>query len=172
MTAWETRQAVLAGLETWGFNGRIAVQTANDGFNGKLRYQQDSGNFLAIMSGPLGIGTVQLERRGDDLRFTDKDGVETQFTDPDVELRYRFGWDVPLDSLRYWALGIPDPSRPGSTSLNEAGQLATLEQGGWSVNVAKYRETGGQAMPQRLTVTNGETSVRLVIDAWRLGAPR
>ncbi len=172
MTAWETRQAVLAGLESWGFNGRIAVRTADDGFNGKLRYQQDSGDFRAVMSGPLGIGTVQLERADDALYYTDKDGIQTRFTDPEVELRYRFGWDVPLESLRYWALGIPDPGRPAETSLNEAGQLATLTQGGWSVDVGKYRDAGGQAMPQRMTVTNGVTRVTLVIDSWRLGPSR
>lgn len=172
MSAWETRQAVLASIETWGFNGRIAVRTAADGFNGKLRYEQQEGDFQAVMSGPLGIGTVRLERADDKLYFTDKNGTETRFTEPEVELKYRFGWDVPLESLRYWALGIPDPARPAETSLNATGQLATLEQGGWSVNVPKYRETGGQAMPERLTVTNGETRVTLVIDRWRLEPPR
>ena len=172
MSAWETRQVVLAGLESWGFNGRIAVRTSEDGFNGKLRYQQDSGDFLAVMSGPLGIGTVQLERADDALFYTDKNGNQTRFYDPEVDLKYRLGWDVPLESLRYWALGIPDPDENAETKLNEAGQLDSLEQSGWNVSVARYRETGGQAMPQRMIVTNGVTRVTLVIDKWRLGPPR
>ena len=173
MTAWDSRQAVLTNLDSWGFNGRIAVRNDDDGFNGRLRYQQEAGDFDAVMSGPLGIGTVRLERSGDDLQFTDKNGTTTAFTNPDVELRYRFGWDVPLDSLRFWALGVPDPARPAETELDDAGQLAlAIEQGGWRIQVSKYRETGGQAMPQRLTVSNGETRVTLVIDKWHIEAPR
>ena len=173
MSVWESRKVLLGSLEDWGFNGRIAVRGADDGFNGKLRYQQVAGDFEAVMSGPLGIGTVKLARSGEDLRFTDKNGTVTAFTDPDVELRYRLGWEVPLDSLRYWALGIPDPERPAEAALDEAGGLATtIEQDGWSIDVAKYGDIGGQAMPKRLIVTNGETRVTLVIDRWRLEALR
>ncbi|MDX1509409.1 MAG: hypothetical protein R3358_14070, partial [Woeseiaceae bacterium] len=38
---WETRQAVLAALDRWDFNGRVGVQAGDDGFNGKLRWRQD-----------------------------------------------------------------------------------------------------------------------------------
>ena len=166
ISPWETRQALLGGLETWAINGRVAVRTDDDGFNGKLRYTHTAGDFVAVLSGPLGIGTVQLERDDGVLVFTDKDGVVTEFSDPEIELKYRFGWDVPLDSLRYWALGIPDPSRPADTVLNDDGQLASMVQGGWDIVVTRYAETGGESMPKRLTVANAATKVTLFIDRW------
>jgi outer membrane lipoprotein LolB len=169
---WEVRRETLASLDAWAFNGRIAVRTTEDGFNGKLRYRQAAGDFEAIMSGPLGIGTVMLERDDGRLTFTDKEGVETVFVDPERELELRFGWDVPLDSLRYWALGIPDPARPAETTLDGSGQLASMMQDGWDIAVNRYREAGGQPMPQRLTVTNDVTRVILVIDRWDIPGPR
>lgn len=172
LDSWERRQAVLAALDEWGFNGRIAVRSSEDGFNGKLRYAQTDGDFEATLSGPLGIGTVQLAGGAGDLVYTDKDGVETRFRDPDIELEHRFGWNVPLSSLRYWALGIPEPDRPAVTEFGESGRLASLQQAGWSVAFPRYRDAGGQAMPQRLVAENGDTRVTLVIDRWRIAPPR
>lgn len=172
LDSWERRQAVLATLDDWGFNGRIAVRSSDDGFNGKLRYTQVDGDFEATLSGPLGIGTVQLAGGTGGLVYTDKDGIETRFRHPDIELEQRFGWNVPLSSLRYWALGIPEPGRPAVTELDESGRLDALEQAGWSVAFPRYRDAGGQAMPQRLVAKNGDTRVTLVIDNWRIPAPR
>lgn len=166
MPTWDRRTAVLGSMDEWEFKGRIAVQTGEDGFNGKLRYSQDRRGFRATVSGPLGVGTVLLE--GDDRKvvLTDKDGVRTELEDAELELRYRYGWTIPVASLRYWALGIPDPAAPAETTFAEDGQLAGLEQRDWSVAISRYAEGGGQLMPRRLTARNSDTRVRLVIDHW------
>lgn len=166
ISEWETRQGVLGGLDEWEFNGRIGVRTGEDGFNGKLRYVQARRGFEATVSGPLGIGTVRLEGDDRSITLTDNDGVRTELEDAELELRYRYGWTIPVASLRYWALGIPDPGQPAETVLNDDGQLASLAQGGWSVDISRYDEGGGQRMPGRLTAENSDTRVRLVIDHW------
>lgn len=163
---WETRQAVLAALDRWDFNGRVGVQAGDDGFNGKLRWRQDGDEFQATVSGPLGIGTVRIERRGDDVYVTDKDGETTALTDVEAELWYRYGWTIPVESLRFWVLGIPDPRVPAETQLGDEGRLLSLSQRGWDVVVSGYREVGGQQMPKRMTAISAETHVRLVIDDW------
>jgi len=166
MADWETRRAVLRGLDHWEFNGRIAVRTGEDGFNGKLRYTQERRGFEAAVSGPLGIGTVLLEGNGRGVTLTDKDGVRTELDDAELELRYRYGWTIPVASLSYWALGIPDPRQPAETVFNDDGELVSLVQRGWSVSITRYGEGGGQRMPDRLTAENPDTRVRLVIDHW------
>ncbi len=86
--------------------------------------------------------------------------------DAELELRQRYGWTIPVASLRYWALGIPDPATPAETVLNADGQLASLRQRDWRVAVSRYRDGGGQPMPGRLSAENADTRVRLVIDRW------
>lgn len=166
LSDWETRTRTLAGIGDWEFKGRIGVSAGSEGFNGKLRYTQSENAFRATVSGPLGFGTVRIE--GDDRRVTvtDKDGEETVLQDPEFDLRGMYGWTIPVASLRYWALGIPDPSVPANTEFNEDGQLASLEQGNWLVNIAQYRDGGGQSMPRRLSAVSGDSKIRLVIDNW------
>jgi len=163
---WDTRTAVLGGLDEWEFSGRIAVKTDTDGFNGKLRWTQDSDAFSATVSGPLSIGKVRIEGDKHAVVMTDKDGERTALDDVELELRYRYGWTIPVESLRYWALGIPDPSAPAQTRLNAAGQLESLTQRDWAVSISRYAIGGGQPMPKLLTAQNADTRVRLVIDHW------
>lgn len=166
LTDWSVRKVVLGGLDKWEFSGRIGVSAGPDGFNGKLRWAQQDVTYRATVSGPLGIGTVRIEGDGRSVVHTDKDGVQTELYDAEAELRTRYGWTIPIQSLRYWALGIPDPSDSADTEFNDDGQLATLMQRNWTVSFSSYREGGGQLMPNRLSAVNADTKVRLVIDRW------
>lgn len=163
---WETRRYLLEGLGDWEFNGRIGVAAGDDGFNGSLRWAQDGDNFRATVSGPLGMGTVRLEGNGRQVRLTDKDGVTTELDDAEADLYMRYGWTIPVSSLRFWALGIPDPALPAGTEFDDKGQLSTIEQRGWTVNITRYGEGGGQPMPTRLTAVSEATKVKLVVHKW------
>jgi outer membrane lipoprotein LolB len=164
---WESRQATLAAINTWEFQGRIAVKASDDGFNGSLRWWQNGDLFLATVSGPFGAGAVKIE--GDErlVRITDPDGVVTEMQDAELELQLRYGWTIPVASLRYWALGIPDPLYPSTDEFDERGQLRQLQQRDWAVTIDEYRDGGGQPMPRRLSATNPDTRLRLVIDRWK-----
>ena len=166
MPTWEERQAVLGNVSDWAFKGRIAVKAGDEGFNGKINWTQDGDDFFATVGGPLGIGTVRIE--GDDNRIvlTDKDGVQTVLIDPEMELYLRYGWTIPVTSLRYWALGIPDPASASKNEFDALGRLVNLQQRNWAVDISRYRLSAGQQMPRILTATNPETRVRMVIDSW------
>lgn len=166
MDSWETRTRVLGGVREWEFRGRVAVKAGDEGFNGKFAWTQDGDAFSATVGGPLGVGTVRIEGNGRSMELTDKDGVQTRLTDAEFELHMRYGWTIPVESLRYWALGIPDPAVPAVTGFDADGRLARLEQSGWVVQISRYREGGGQQMPRILTATNPDTRVRMVIDRW------
>jgi outer membrane lipoprotein LolB len=163
---WETREAVLGQMSLWEFAGRIGVSAGTEGFNGKLWWRQDGPVFRARISGPLGIGTVFINGNGPELTVTDNDGVVTRLEDAETDLRQLYGWTIPVKSLRYWALGIPDPATPAGTTFEDPGQLVQISQGGWLVDIGQYREAAGQSMPRRLTAASGDVKVRLVIDDW------
>lgn len=166
LDSWETRTEVLGHLEDWQFKGRIAVKSGDEGFNGKMNWSQQGEAFDATVGGPLGMGTVRIEGDGRTVALTDRDGEKTVLPDAERDLRMRFGWTIPVTSLRYWALGIPDPDMPATTEFDADGRLVRLEQSTWTVRISGYREGGGQSMPRILTATNPDTRVRMVIDHW------
>lgn len=166
ISSWDSRSAVLGSIREWEFKGRIAVKAGDEGFNGKFNWSQRDDAFSATVGGPLGVGTVRIEGGGRSVVLTDKDGVETILTDAELELRNRYGWTIPVESLRYWALGIPDPTMAAVTKFDGHGRPVRLEQSDWTVEISRYREGGGQQMPRILSVTNPDTRVRMVIDKW------
>lgn len=163
---WEARKRILGQTAEWEFAGRIGVSAGTEGFNGKFWWRQDGVVFRARISGPLGVGTIFINGDRRELTLTDRDGVVTEMEDAEIELRERYGWTIPVSSLRYWALGIPDPSSESDESLNEDGVLASLSQQSWQVTFAQYAEGGGQMMPRLLTAVDDDIKVRLVIDNW------
>lgn len=163
---FEARREVLSSLDAWAFSGRIAVRDGDDGFNGNLHWEQRRDYFDARVSGPLGAGTVLIAGDAGQVTITDDDGEVTALADPERTLESRYGWRIPVGSLSWWALGLPDPSRPAEAAVDDAGRLASLEQGGWTVNIDQYRGAGGTPMPRRLTAEQGSARVRLVIDRW------
>lgn len=164
--SWEARNAVLAETDEWEFAGRIGVRAGDDGFNGKLWWRQDGIVYRVRISGPIGVGTVFVNGDGREVTLTDKDGVVTELEDAEIDLRARFGWTIPATSLRYWALGIPDPSSPADVEFDEDGKVIALRQRQWEVTIGEYAEGGGQPMPRRLTAVSDDIRVRLVIDEW------
>jgi len=167
LSTWELRQQVLGSAIDWEFRGRIAVKAGTEGFNGKFNWTQTGDDFFATVGSSLGIGTVKIEGNDQTVVLTDKDGVETVLVDPESELYYRYGWTIPVASLRYWALGIPDPQSEATTELDEAGRLSSLKQGNWAVSISRYKESAGQQLPRTLTASNPDTRVRMIIDQWK-----
>jgi len=166
ISGWDSRQAVLGNLREWEFKGRIAVKAGDDGFNGRFNWKQLDDAFNATVGGPLGVGTVRIEGDGRSVVLTDKDGVPTRLADVEQELRYRYGWTLPVTSLRFWALGIPDPAIEAVTEFDGDGLLVRLQQSDWTVEISRYKDVSGQPMPRILSATNPDTRVRMVIDRW------
>lgn len=166
LSDWETRRAVLESVAHWEFRGRIGVSAGDEGFNGKLHWWQDGEKFRATVSGPLGMGTIRIAGDGELVRLTDKTGEVTELQDAELELQQRYGWTIPLLSLRFWALGIPAPANVAILEFSKDGLLGRFEQGGWVVTIGQYSDGGGQPMPRRITAVNAEAKVRLVIDRW------
>ncbi len=164
--SWEERRSILEATDEWEFSGRIGVSAGDEGFNGKLWWRQDGVVFRARISGPIGVGTIFINGDNRELTLTEQDGTVTELEDAEIDLRLHYGWTIPVTSLRYWALGIPDPSSPSSPVFDESGLMSELTQQEWQVNIGQYAEAGGQAMPRRLTAVSGDIRVRLVIDEW------
>ena len=164
---WESRQDILGGVDEWEFAGRIGVSAGDEGFNGQLRWRQDGVVFRARINGPLGAGTVFINGDDRELTLTDRNGVVTELQDAEVELRQMYGWTIPVTSLRFWALGIPDPASPAETEFGDDGHLKTLRQANWQVDITQYRKGGGQLLPRRLSAVNDDVKVILVIDNWQ-----
>lgn len=146
--------------------GRVAVSDGRDGGSGRLEWvatpQQESLTFRA----PLGQGGWKLRRQGS-MATLDLGDDRVYHGDSLSDLLIaHLGWQVPVEAMRYWMLGIPDPSSPHEQKLNEDGLPAELAQAGWKVRYDSFRGAGDLILPRKLEAQKDPYSVKLVVSRW------
>jgi outer membrane lipoprotein LolB len=166
--AWQARRALMGEVTRWHLMASLAVRTENDGGQANLDWHQREGAYEIRLSGPLGSGAARLTGDGSHATLLLANG--RRLSDPSAaQLLYdEFGWWLPVDSLRYWAVGLPDPALPARWSLDPWGRLASLEQNGWAVTFDTYRPAGELELPERVTISGHEAEVRVVARRWSL----
>lgn len=167
---WRERLVQIEAIDGWQLNGRLSISgKSTDDAQGKLAWQQQGRSFKMSVRGPFGIGATRISGDGQSVTVKNKKG-EFYAPDAEVAIRQQIGWEVPVDSLRYWVLGRPAPEGVAALNVNSAGQLIGLTQNGWQVEYAEYgaREAANVELPKRLFVTRPGVQVRLAIDSWRL----
>jgi outer membrane lipoprotein LolB len=162
----------LAQLDQWQAHGRLGISGPQTGGSGSFDWQQSGDRTDLQIRGPVGVGSVRLQLRGDpaspDLKLETGDGRKLESTDAWNELESRLGAQVPAGSLRYWILGLAAPGEHLWHEPTSDGSV-TLEQGGWRIDYQRYSTEPGARVPVKMSASNGTARVRIVVDRWRLG---
>ena len=167
--AWEQRRPQLQALDHFDFKGRVALSAAGNGVNANLRWSQNGTRSQLALEGPLGVGGTHITANGEELDIVNARGEHITSAAAHAELTSRLGFDIPLPSLRYWILGVPDPAQPAEEVLDPAGQrLSALTQDGWHVAYAQYTAVHGETLPARLTLERDTVRVKLLVEDWQL----
>jgi outer membrane lipoprotein LolB len=165
--SWEARRAALQGREHFQIKGRVAVAAGQDGFTAALRWAQSGLESQLSLDGPLGVGGVHVTSAGTTLTLLNSRGERLDSDAARAELAKRLGFDAPLASLRYWILGVPDPSSaPAAEIVDVEQRLTNLEQNGWQIEYADYMVMNGEWLPGRMTLHRADVRVRLIVDHW------
>jgi outer membrane lipoprotein LolB len=166
---WEQRRPLLQARDHFELKGRVAIAVAGQGVNANLQWTQAGGHTQVTLEGPLGVGAVRISAAGNDLVIVSADGQRLDSDAAHAELANRLGFDPPLQSLRFWIQGVPDPATPATETLEPGEQrLQSLAQDGWSILYTSYTLVGNEWLPARLTVQRDAVRVRLLVDGWRL----
>jgi len=164
--AWAERRAALQQRGQFDLKARVAVAAAQEGFNARLRWQQQGTHSQLALDGPLGIGGAQVDLSDGALSVHTARGQELSDAAARDELAVRLGFAPPLQSLRYWVQGVPAPGMPADEVLDGQQRLASLRQDGWEIDYGGYSQVGGEWLPERMTLRREGVRVRLLIDSW------
>lgn len=165
--AWARHSARMEQIHDWDIEGRIAIRSYNDAVNANLRWQQHGDHYEINLSGPFGSGAVHL-RGAPGVVTLQTDGKEMVAQDAESLLYRATGLLVPVESLKYWIRGLPEPDGRGTRMLDPQGRLAQVSQDRWKVRFRAYEPVASQQMPVKVFVDNHQLSVRIVIDKWTL----
>ena len=167
------RHSLLQDLGAFSLTGRVAVAAAGQGSTPSVEWRQQRDLSRVKLSGPLGVGSLQLEYSADSLRLITGNGDILVDDAAQAVLSRELGFVPPFAALRYWILGEVAPADAAAVETRDAdGLLQRLEQQQWLILYERYMPVSTSAgiaqMPARLTATREGLRLRLVVDRWRL----
>ena len=167
---WDQRVVELRHLSGWQLDGRAAVALTQppggpggpQGWQATLSWHEKNAAAEVHLSGPLGIGSVVLSQTPEGVSFngaTPSDAVMAQ-------IEARLGFTPPLDSLRFWLLGVPDPGAAFDLLRNDTDRALRLTQAGWTIDYDRYLAVNGDVLPAHIVLSREGIRVRIVVDHW------
>jgi len=161
----ESRQQ-LYQIPVWRLEGRIAAKMGNEGWNANLVWDHEKGQERLRIFGPFNQGAVSIIVQSDLVYVNEGNGVVTSSKEPDAWLKNRLGFTVPLRSLRFWVLGLPDPELDYKAERDAKGGLVGFEQTAWTLSFESFDSVGDKVLPKKMTIRGSDVVLRLVADEW------
>jgi len=173
---WQQQQQKISQLRHWAINGRISVQTEQEGGQADYTWQQHNQTDYDIrLQAPMGAGTTLISGREKGVNLKTSSGEELFDTNVDELMLRLNGWPLPVSGLQYWVRGLPAPTSQHEVSQwNKKGLPRVILQDGWRIEFRKYKTVAGNLLPGKLFISRSggdeEVDVRLIIRQWTLGS--
>ena len=152
----------LYDLGSWSFSGRLALTGKKDAWQANIVWAHDLGSDEIKLSGPLGQGATVIRLSSDEVIIDRGDGKVLSSRQPEDFISQQLGLAVPVRSLRYWVVGLPEPST--TFVLTTDGFV----QSGWLIEYKQEQVVNSELLPRKISVTNERVKLKLMIDQWGL----
>lgn len=156
--------AHLYKLDRWSFDGRLALASKQDSWSATINWQHQPDDEQIKLSGPLGQGAVLIHLTGDQVTVDRGDGQIQSSAEAERFIQQQLGLYVPVKSLRYWVVGLPEQAQT-FTETREG-----FSQAGWLIEYLQSQAVKNETMPRKITVFNDKVKLKLIIDQWMLDA--
>lgn len=156
-----------AALSSWELSGAIAARNKKRGWTATVNWLQQGPNQYQIrLFGPLGGGTVMIEKRGSVITFRDGPKKVTS-NNADELLQKKTGVRLPVKNLYYWVRGLPAPGAIQSEHRDAHHYLISFNQAGYTVNYTSYTSVNGMNLPNKIRMQGHGILIKLVIKHWK-----
>ena len=163
---WHDRETQLKALSHWKASGKLAIRSAEQSESATMEWSQTNNITRILLSGPMGLGAISIESDEQSLQISQNGQTRHYDISSGSGERLVMGWDLPLQALPYWVLGLPAPGDTVREQVVEQGLLRRVEQLGWTVTYEGYAQFAQHLLPTRLTIERNDTRARLIIRNW------
>jgi outer membrane lipoprotein LolB len=159
---WDRRVTELQHAAAWQLDGRAAVAVGTQGWQASLNWRQRGADAELHLAGPFGVGALVLQEtaQGLSLNGAPPSGAVV------AQLQERLGFDLPLDDMRFWLLGVPHPGVVFDLTRNDQDRAQQLIQAGWTLTYDRYVPANGDLLPSRVVLSHEGVRVRIAVDHW------
>ncbi|MCK9608423.1 MAG: lipoprotein insertase outer membrane protein LolB [Methylomonas sp.] len=157
-----TDMQYLQHQKNWVLEGRLALVDEKDSVSVSINWRHDELRDDIELVGPLAQGRVRISVTPDQVAVDDGENLKVFYGPVDKVLAEQLGVDLPVDSLKFWVLGVNDPRQ----SYIE--QPGGFYQGSWLVRYREMQTVNADTLPKKMTAEKDKSRIKLIVDQWVL----
>ncbi len=155
-------RSVFYELKKWGFKGRLAVSDTKESWTASIEWTHTEEKDALKLSGPLGQSAIKIILTENSVILDRGEETVLQSSEINAFIEAQLGMKIPINSLRYWVLGLTHPDK-SFVKLADG-----FEQEKWIIQYSQMQQIDKQWMPRKLKALQNKTRLKLVIDSWVL----
>ncbi|MGY5449993.1 lipoprotein insertase outer membrane protein LolB [Agarivorans sp. MS3-6] len=162
---WERHLAALNQHQHWQLSGKIAFIGDTTRQAANLFWQQDGQRSILKINGPLGIQAIELHYQPGKVWVKTKD---QEYTGNDAQqlVNRLTGWQVPVEQLPSWLLGIPTQNDYQLNPQHRLASFTTKQQ--WTVSYLNYGQYQSYLLPRQMEMRSAENLLKINIHKWQI----
>lgn len=157
-------------ISTWKINGRLGLQTEDNGGTFDLFWNRNDDEYDIRLIAPLGQGAFYIKGNSESVNVRSTNGETHSSDNPQQLFKEQLGVELPLSSLRSWILGVPSKHLPiTSTSWDSEGQIQLLKQAEWKIEMSRYKPVNQYRMPHFFILQKDDRPdlvIRIIVRKW------
>jgi outer membrane lipoprotein LolB len=154
----------ILAINNWHLFGRLSVRDAKE--SGLVKLDWRHGGLIDELTLGTSIGGViaKLTYVNGKIIIVDSDGNGRIVTEE--ELRSEIGYAPPLNHLKFWIRGLPNPAVDALIKESGSDGRFLFEQDGWNVNLTRFKMFGEFYLPAKVSLNKDDLEIKLVVDEW------
>ena len=162
------REAALKAFKPWRALGSISLESVEDGkFNASFSWDVSDQGFDVKLFGPLGLQAVHLSEDNNGAQVTDRNRT-IRGRDASVLLASILGFDVPVNQMQNWAVGLPGDAQ--QLERDDQGRLNNMvvvdNDTSWKVDFTRYTVIENMYLPERVAIEGDGVMINLSFKKW------
>lgn len=151
----------------WTLRGKLGIRQDDERHSLHLYWQAHDDDFTLRLSAPVGGQQAVIVRANRLVTAALPDGEVYHADTAEALFERLYGWQAPVNSLRWWVRGLPDPALPGRQLAQDNPLERHYQQGPWQIRWRQYRDFGNTSLPGRIELTGPDAlSLIIIVQDW------
>ncbi|MCD6048010.1 MAG: outer rane lipoprotein LolB [Gammaproteobacteria bacterium] len=141
--------------KAWRADGVFGYRDQGKGFSAGYIWQNAGDHFTVQIIGPLGAWHANLQQEAGEIILSTSDGKVCRAKDAETLMQENLGWSIPVEYLRYWFIGLPDPKVKSKIIPAQNDQTKQIQQAGWIIDYPSA---------SKILLTQGTKKITVIIN--------
>lgn len=153
--------------EQWKINAKLGIKVPEQSGSVSLQWEQWANSYRIQVQAPLGQGSAVIYGNPDNIVIKRPGKPTLSSNNANTLIQEAFGWNFPLNQLKFWIRGLPNPELTiDLQQQNASGTLDKLEQSEWEIVYSRHQLVEQWQVPGKIVARQGNTRLTMIIRQW------